>query len=295
VQATVIDRSGAALRDLRGDQAQVAMELLSFLAGEWDLRDFALALAEPSAELAQRLTAAARDRLLSESVEPVDATDWGYDSFSVRIAAELGPSWALMDVWERRLTICLWTSERIMQLLVFEDGGFAVQPAELWVSKWTWDGDSGTNGYELGLLLEGCVFERLCNSEQENLDLSPKASNACTSKRIIDAVATTVGKSILPQLYLMGLPCDGSLSEEEFAVLAQVDEGFAWMTELIVAPPERLVDRVRAELAKRATGPIDPNLTSAIGLARIRSSPGAEPDWPTILRILRRDVGSYGE
>jgi hypothetical protein len=257
VEAVLTGRLSAPLRILSGDPTAVETAVLDFLREHLASEFLRLDVKEAEPAFRDRLADATRLLLESQCIDPHDATDPDAWQFNVQIADNLGPAWAIYDTAESHLTICFWPSDSTMYWLGLDGAALNVLPEEVWCEMRSWHADVGGLDQQLGVLVDRVMYQLREDPESFLLRLTRQSDDAEVARSIIEFLVPPSGISeSVAALYLLGLPCDGSLGEEEFESLASIDDSLEWMTSLIIMPPPAVVNQVRRELTERTTGTV---------------------------------------
>lgn len=281
------DVNGVLLWSMSGEESQVVEGILDYLSdpSNADALDLIIEAGEPS--LRAKIAGELRSRLAVISSECDDLCNSEFVDHTVSIEASLEPAWASMDD-NHRVTLCFWSSDTRMHFRATDAHRFDAQPQSLWVGVHFWDADTGNTDSELGLLVDDVMFSFYDNGEHFWLELRRVPATGEIVTEIVNLLTPPhVTDESLAALYTLGLPCDGTLDESDFASLSQISETFEWMTRLVIEPPEGTVENVRGSLIARTSGAL------RVALETMNETPHpshATRNVPDLMRLLR-EVG----
>jgi hypothetical protein len=252
VKAVLTGRLGVPVRVLSGKPEAVEEGVQSFFAAHPTAEYVRLDMTDATPSFRRRLAEATRLHFESESSEPRDAKEPAAWQTRVEASKDLDPSWAVYDAGQGHLAVCLWTSNETMLRVILDGVQPHINPQELWCRIGSWDPDVGGVDHQLGLLTDHLMYTLHQDPESFSLSLAKRPDDVTVTRAIVDFVTPpSVVSGTIAALYLLGLPCDGSLGESEFATLARHFRDFEWMDVLIVAPPSSIQSAVRRELSER--------------------------------------------
>jgi hypothetical protein len=181
-----------------------------------------------------------------------------------------------------------------MYWLGLDGAALNVLPKEVWCEMRTWHADVGGLDQQLGVLVDRVMYQLQEDPESFWLRLTRQSDDAEVARSIIEFLVPPFGGSeSVAALYLLGLPCDGSLGEEEFESLASIDDSLEWMTSLIIMPPPAVVNQVRGGLTERTTGAVQ-YLLKSLSALQADGWDGQALDWSKLLSDLREQGRQHG-
>jgi hypothetical protein len=254
MNAEINDVNGVLLWSMSGEESQVVEGILDYLSdpSSADALDLIIEAGEPS--LRSEIASELRSRLAVISPECDDLRNSEFVDDTVRIEASLEPAWASMDN-NYRVTLCFWSSDTRMHFRATDSHRFDARPQSLWVGAHFWNADTGNTDSELGLLVDDVMFSFDDNGEYFWLELRRAPATSEIVTEIVNLLTPPrVADESLAALYILGLPCDGTLDESDFVSLSQISETFRWMVRLVIDPPEGTVENVRESLIARTSG-----------------------------------------
>ena len=287
MQAEITNVNRAVLRTLSGDENEVCAGVVAFAGATWSSEPIDVNFSQISPELRQSIASGVRRRLQAIGSGCVDLHDTAFSHSSITIAAPLEPGWVMEDEVSGRLALCFWADDFTLHFRTMDAGFLHIQPYQLWASINFWNPDTGNQDDELGLFVRDVMFELHQNSQWFHLELTPAPDNRSISRRIAEFVSVVNDDEPIAALYMLGLPCDGTLDEDDFSVLARLSSTFDSMTNLVIDPPAACVDQVRELLTSRTTGGVRVVLEALNALSQLHHNEKNEIDWPAVLLRLR--------
>jgi hypothetical protein len=257
MEAVLTGRLDAPLRIFSGNPSAVATAVANLLIEHSDADHLRLDVKDSDPAFCGLVAETTRLLLESRCIEPYDATDPEEWQLHVQIAEDLGPAWATHDRAKGHLTIWLWSSQSTMHWLNFDTTDLRVAPREIWCQVSSWHPDVGGVDHQLGVLVDHVMYRSHQDPESFQLVLQRLPDDAEIARSIIESLASPPGISrFIAALYVLGLPCDGSLGEDEFRTLGSIDDDLRWMTRMTIVPPPGVVEQVRSGLTERNTGAV---------------------------------------
>ena len=289
MNAEIRDINGVLLWNMSGEDAQVVEGILNYLSDPSSVEalDLLIEAGEPS--LRSTIASGLWSRL--EAVSPAcdDLRNPDLVEHTVSIEALLEPAWASMDS-NHRVTLCFWSSDTRMHFRTTDCYRFDARPRSLWVGVHFWDADTGNTDSELGLFVDDVTFKFYDNGEYFWLELrrAPE-KNEMMTEIVNFLMPPHIADESLAALYILGLPCDGTLDESDFVPLSRISETFEGMTRLVIEPPEEVIASVRESLIARTSGAL------RVALETMNETPHARHETRNasdLMRLLREVGGS---